>query len=30
MFRSQDHLQGATQFLAKFTFLKHSLINSLY
>jgi len=30
MFRSQDHLQGATLFLAKATFLKHSLINSLY
>jgi hypothetical protein len=30
MFRSQDHLQGAKLFLAKVTFLKRSLINSLY
>jgi hypothetical protein len=30
MFRSYDHLQGATLFLAKVTFLKmHSLINFL-
>ena len=29
MFRSQDHLQVATLFLAKVTFLKHSLINFL-
>ena len=30
MFRSQDHLQGATLFLAKVTFLKiHSLIDFL-
>ena len=25
MFRSEDHLQGATLFLAKVTFLKHSV-----
>ena len=30
MYRSYDHLQGAALFLAKVTFLKYSLINSLY
>jgi len=29
MFRSYDHLQGATLFLAKVTYLKSRLINFL-
>jgi hypothetical protein len=29
MLRSKDHLQGATLFLAKVKFLKHSLISAV-